>query len=155
MKEVKFELEFTSHVLANSTNVQGQQDVFQRDGDDNLVFQCSWWYSALTKAIELARIRGIKASDISMDLTVKAPTEIYNRKYGGDQYRKHEAIMPGTTVTFNGMVGDNVTASVLADILHKLGSYIGLSPFGHGIGAGRFRLKSLTVEPSDASNLVR
>ena len=155
MKEAKFELEFTSHVLANSTNVKGQKDVFQRDGDDNLVFQCSWWYTALTKAIELARVRGVKASDISMDLTVKAPTEIYNRKYSGDQYREHEAIMPGTVVTFNAMVSDNITESILRNILEKLGTYVGLSPYGHGLGYGKAHLKSLTVEPSDAANLVR
>ena len=155
MKEIKFAIEFTSHVLANSTNVKGQQDVFQRDGQDNLIFQSAWWYSAFTKAIELARTRGIKASDISMDLTVKAPTQIFNRKYSGDQFREHESIMPGTVVTFNGMVSDSITESVLRNILEKLVTYVGLSPYGFLLGFGRGVLKSLTVEPSDASNLVR
>ena len=155
MKAVSFELEFTTSVLANSTNVKGQQDVFQRDGSNNIILQQSWIYTALTKAIELTRIRGVKASDISVDLVIKAPTEVYNRKYGHDQYREHEAIMPGTVVTFNAMVSDNVTESILRNILEKLGTYIGLSPYGHALGHGRSVLKSLTVEPSDAANLVR
>lgn len=155
MKDARFELEFTSHVLANSTNAQGQKDYFQRDGDNNLIFQQSWFYAAFTKAIELSRIKGIKANDISMDLTVKAATQLYNRKYGDDNYREHEAIMPGTVVTFNAMVSDIITESTLRVLLEKMGTYIGLSPYGHNLGFGHFRVKSVTVAPSDAAELVR
>jgi len=155
MKDARFELEFTSHVLANSTNAQGQKDYFQRDGDNNLIFQQSWFYAAFTKAIDLTRVKGVKANDISMDLTVKAPTQLYNRKYGEDNYREHEAIMPGTVVIFNAMVSDIITETTLRNLLEKMGTYIGLSPYGHNLGFGHFRVKSVTVAPSDAAELVR
>ena len=122
MKDARFKLEFTAHVLANSSNSTGQKDCFQRDSDDNLIFQQSWFYSAFTKAIEITRIKGIKPGDISMDLLVKAPTQMYKRKYGEDNYRTHEAIMPGTVVEFNAIVADHITESVLKNLLNKMGT---------------------------------
>ena len=148
MKEATFEVEFTTHVLANSTNSQGQKDYFGRDHANNLIFQQSWFHAAFTKAISLARLRGIKANEISMDLSIQAPTEMYNRKYGENLYRMHEAIMPGTAVKFSAMVSDNVTESMLQSMLEKMGTYIGLSPYGHNLGYGHFRVISVSVAPS-------
>lgn len=151
MKEAQFSLEFTSHVLANSTNASGDKDRFQRDSQDCLVFQQSWWYSAFTKAIDITRIRGVKPSDISMDLCVIAPTQLYKRHYGEEGIRVHEAIMPATKVTFNAVVADHITESILHTILDKMGTYVGLSPYGHKLGFGKFRVLSVKVEPSDAA----
>ena len=72
MKDVKFTLEFTTHVLANGTGPTGEKDCFQRDNEKNLVWQQAWWYSAFAQAIDLARIKGIKPGDIHMNLSVKA-----------------------------------------------------------------------------------
>lgn len=149
MKEAQFSLEFTSHVLANSTNSDGEKDVFQRDSDGKLVFQQSWWYSAFTKAIELSHIRGVKPGDISMDLIVDAPTKPYHRRYGEAKIRIHEAIMPGTVVNFNAVVSDQVTESILRLLLDKMGTFVGLSPWGYNLGYGKFKVKKLTVSPSE------
>jgi len=152
MKETQFALEFTSHVLANSTNFDGQKDMFQRDSDDKLIFQQSWWYSAYTKAIELSRLRGVKPGDISMDLTVEAATQLYDRRYGDNKTRTHEAIMPGTVVEFNAVVADHVTESILRLILDKMGTFVGLSPYGFRLGYGKFKVKSITMSPSEGVN---
>lgn len=151
MKETQFVLEFTSHVLANSTNSDGKKDMFQRDSDNKLIFQQSWWYSAFTKAIELAHLRGVKPGDISMDLTVDAPTQLYNRRYGDSKVRTHESIVPGTAVTFNAVVSDHVTESVLRLILEKMGTFVGLSPYGFRLGYGKFKVRSVTVTPSEGA----
>lgn len=148
MKEAYFTLEFTSHVLANSTNSDGETDRFMRDSDNKLIFQQSWWYTAFTKAIEVSQLKGIKAGDISMDLTVEAPTQIYARRYGEDKIRKHEAIMPGTIVKFNAIVSDHITESTLQQLLSKLGTFVGLSPYGFRLGYGKFKVKEIQVQPS-------
>jgi len=157
MKNVKFELCFSACCLANGTGPSGERDVFQRDNEDNIVFQQAAWFSAFAQGIDLARVRGIKPGDIHMNLSVKAPTEMYERRYGDgahgeSKYRVHEAIMPGTTVTFEAVVSDHVTESSLKEILTKIGKYVGLSPYGFRLGMGRFNVVSVEVEHSESDN---
>ena len=149
MKNASFEIEVTSHILANSMGIEGGKDKFPRDGANNLIFQAAWFYAAFNAAIKVARVRGIKPSDVHMDLTVKTPTDIYKRKYGDNKYRSHEAIMPGTKVNFNAIVADHVTESGLREILDKMGRFVGLSPYGHNLGYGRFTLCDVKVASSE------
>lgn len=151
MKDARFTLEFTQHVLANGTGPDGKPDRFQRDGANNIIFQQSWFHSAFCQAIELAHMRGIKAGDIHMDLTFTAPTQLYNRRYGPEKYREHEAIYPGTKVTFNAVVADHVTDQMLKQILERMGKFVGLSPYGFKLGFGKFGVVEVTVAPSDAA----
>lgn len=150
MKDAKFILEFSTHVLANGTGPNGERDHFQRDSHGKLIFQQSWFYSAFSRAIEMAGIRGIKAGDINMDLAIDAPTQVYKRRYGDNRFRTHEAIMPGTEVTFNAVVADHVTESSLQHILERMGSFVGLSPYGYRLGYGKFNLVKVEVAPSDS-----
>jgi hypothetical protein len=152
MKDATFTLEFTTHVLANSQGPNGERDHFQRDSDSKLIWQQSWWYSAFTRAIELAHIRGIKAADIHMNLAVDAKTEVYRRRYGEGRFRTHEAIMPGTKVTFEAIVADHVTESNLNAILDRMGKYVGLSPYGFRLGYGKFNVDSVKVAASDEND---
>jgi len=152
MKDVRFELEFNTHVLANGIGPEGEKDHFQRDHLNNLIWQQSWWYSAFTQAIELAHMHRIKAADIHMNLAVKAKTESYRRRYGDDKFRVHEAIMPGMRVTFEAVVADHVTKSNLEAILDKMGKYVGLSPYGYRLGFGKFNVVSVEVASSDNEN---
>jgi hypothetical protein len=151
MKDAKFVLEFTTHVLANGIGPDGERDHFQRDSENNLIWQQSWWYSAFTRSIELAHIRGIKAADINMNLAVSTKTEMYRRRYGEGKFRTHEAIMPGTRVEFEAIVADRVTESVLDTILERMGKYVGLSPYGYKLGYGKFNVISVDVAPSEDS----
>ena len=153
VKDVSFILEFTRHVLANGTAPNGDRDRFQRDSTGKLIWEQSWWYSAFNTAIELSRMRGIKAADIHMNLTVEADTELYKRRYGEDKFRTHEAIMPGTQVTFEAMVSDQITESNLTVILERMGTYVGLSPYGYRLGYGKFNVIEVSVAPSDSGSI--
>jgi hypothetical protein len=149
MKDCTITVVFTTHVLANNMGNRNDKDCFQRDNENNIIYQQAWWFSAFTRAIELAHIRGIKASDISMNLSVKAATDYYNRRYGDGKFRLHEAIMPGTHVTFEAVVSDHVTESNLRLILDRMGKFVGLSPYGYRLGFGKFNLVKLEVAPSE------
>ena len=151
MKDASFELCFTSHVLANGTGADGKPDQFQRDVDNRIVFQQCWFHSAFCRAIELAHMRGVKAADIQMDLTFDAVTQPYRRRYGDSCFRTHEAIMPGTRVTFNAVVADSVTENMLRILLERMGKFVGLSPYGFKLGYGKFSVVKVTVAPSDAA----
>jgi len=151
MKDARFKLEFTTHVLANGTDADGNRDRFQKDSKGRLIWQQSWWYSALSQGISLVHgLRGVKAADIHMDLAVSTDTELYRRKYGDNKSRTHEAILPGTEVMFNAIVADHITQSILRSILDRVGSYVGLSPYGYKLGFGKFNVISVEVAPSDA-----
>jgi len=152
MKDASWTVEFNTHVLANGIGPKGERDHFQRDNLNNLIWQQSWWYSAFTQAIELAHMHRIKAADIHMNLAVKATTDLYRRRYGDDKFRIHEAIMPGTRVTFEAVVADHVTKSNLEAILDKMGKYVGLSPYGYRLGFGKFNVCSVEVASSDNEN---
>lgn len=149
MKDACFTIEVVSHILANSTGPNGERDVFQRDANDDLVFQQSAWYSAFAQAIDLAHVKGIKASDINMNLSVSADTEAYERRYQGDKFRTHEAIVPGTRVKFEAVVADHVTDSNLTLILDRMGKFVGFSPYGYRLGQGKFNLVSVVIAPSE------
>lgn len=155
MKDANFTLEFTQHVLANGVGPDGQRDVFQRDSEDKLVFQQSWWFSAFRQAINMERLYTVKPSDISMDLIVDAPTEMFRRRYGRGHIREHEAIMPGTVVSFRAVVHDRITASVLQRILERMGSFVGLSPYGYKLGYGHFRVVDVSVAKSESAERGR
>ena len=149
MKDANFTLEFTRHVLANSFGSDGDLARFQRDSKNNLIFSASWWFSAFTRAIEISRIRGIKAGDIHMDLSVSTPTALYKRRYGNDKYRTHEAIFPGAKVRFEAIVSDRITQSNLSEILTKMGKFVGLSPFGYRLGYGTFEVLAVNIASSN------
>jgi len=151
VKLVSFSLEFLTHVLANQVGPNGEPDHFQRDSAGSLVFSSAWWHSAFCAAIDMLRMRGIKGVDIQMDLQVRAPTQVYARRYGDDQFRRHEAIMPGTRVDFTGIVADHVTEQMLHTLLDRMGKSIGLSPYGFRLGFGRFSIINVKVAPSDAA----
>lgn len=151
MKDVSFTVEFTQHVLANATAEDGRRDVFQRDGSDKLIFQQAWWFSAFRRALEMEHMRHIKPGDISVDLEVDAPTKNYTRRYGDNLTRTHEAIWPGTQVTFAAVVDDRVTESNLRQLLDRIGRYIGISPYGHKLGYGHFRVLKVEMSPSEVA----
>ena len=150
MKDANFTIEVIRHILANGYDNDGDHDRFQRDSTNAIIFQQSWWHSAFAAALPGTEIRHIKPNDICMDLTVDAATELYKRRYGRDSYRVHEAIMPGTKVRFQALVADHVAESNLRTLLDRIGRFIGLSPYGHKLGFGKFRLLELEVKPSDA-----
>ena len=153
MKDASFTVEFTQHVLANSVGSQGERDVFLRDGEENLIFQQSWWHSAFARALEMEHLRHIKPGDITVDLIVNAPTEMYYRRYGKGKSRRHEAIAPGTVVTFYAVVYDRVTESTFKHLLDRIGRFIGISPYGHNLGYGTFQVLDVAVELSESAKL--
>lgn len=147
MKNAKFTVEFITHCLAIGPKEGKEYDAFARDSSGALIFQQSWFHATFEKAIHMSRMKSIKPGDIQVDLRVEAPAEVYNRRYGASKWRRHEAIVPGTKVSFGAVVDDNVTDSVLRELLRYVGAYVGLSPYGYNLGFGKFSLVSSEVQP--------
>jgi len=148
MKEAKFTIEFITHCLAVSSGSKKDScEYFDRDSKDRIIWKQSWWYTALNSTISMYKIRGVKPNDFNISLLVEAKVQIFKRRYGQNGFRKHEAIMPGTRVTFNAVVADNVTESTLTHILEKMGDYVGVSPYGHNLGYGKFVVIDVELAP--------
>ena len=149
MKKVTFKVEFVKHSIAPKS-YHDDSFTFDRDHNGNLLWEQRWWYSAFKNAIDYCHMKGIKAADICMDLSFKARTEEFTHNWGQKKgVMSSEAIPPGTTVAFNAMVADYITESMLRNLLDTMGRYIGLSPYGHGMGYGRFTLLDIEMEHSD------
>jgi hypothetical protein len=140
MKTVKFTVEFLQPSLASGTRDQ-EVSTFPRSSDGRIIFQDSWWHSALCAALQ-GTVEGaeVNASDIRMDPELDAETETYTRRYNGTQQRKHECIPAGANVTFCAALASNVSMDAFHTIMDRLGRFIGISPFGHRLGYGKFKI---------------
>jgi hypothetical protein len=147
MKDAKFTLEFVTHCLANGRKEGERLDTFPRDSAGKLIWKHSWWYAAFSRAINEAKLRDIKPGQINVCLTVEADVEIHRRRIKDKWYREHEAIFPGTKVSFDATVDDAITEFTLRALLKRVGQYIGISPWGHNLGFGRFEVVDVTVDP--------
>lgn len=146
MKDATFTLEFVTHCLANGRKNNEDVDVFDRDSRGRLIWKHSWWYAALSRAIKDTKTHGVKAGQINVCLVVDADVSNYRRHVKESWYRSHEAIFPGTKVTFDATVDDSITQTMLETLLRRVGKYIGISPWGHNLGFGRFEVLDVTVE---------
>lgn len=147
MKNGKIEVEFVTHCLS-SGNRDAVSDRFVKDSNQAIIWNQSWWYSALTSAIPGSAVREIKPGHFNFNPIVKAATQSYRRKYSRDKYRTHESIFPGTRVTFEFVVPDHVTESMVSKVMDYLGKFVGLSPYGFNLGYGKFELKKTEIAPS-------
>jgi hypothetical protein len=144
MKNGKLEIEFITHCLS-SGNRDNVSDRFMKDSENNIVWNQSWWYSALTNAILQSGSRDVKPGHFNFNPTVSARTQLYRRKYSGDKFRTHEAIMPGVKVTFEFVAPDHLTESMIREVMDYLGKYVGLSPYGYKLGYGKFKVVNLEL----------
>jgi hypothetical protein len=147
MKEMKIEIEFVTRCLALSPNRrEGDTDWFRKDSEGNLIWNQAWWYSAITNTAKMYEIRSVKPSMFNFcPVVAVVTTEVYKRKYGSNSYRSHECIPTGTRAVFTAVVADQITESVLYNLLEKMGMYVGLSPYGHRLGYGKFTVKSVDL----------
>jgi hypothetical protein len=146
MKDATFTLEFVTHCLANGREKGGDTDVFSRDSSGKLIWKHSWWYAAFSKAIKQAKLHDVKPNQINVCLTVPAQVAVHTRRIKETWTRSHEAIFPGTQVTFDATVDDAITETILETLLERVGKYVGISPWGHNLGFGRFEVIDVTVE---------
>jgi len=140
MKEFKFEVEFLQPALANG----GREDDecrFPRTSDGKLVFQDAWWHSAITAALmNMADMEHVHPSDIHIDLEIEAETRMFARRFNGDQTRVHESIPAGARVKLSALTSQHVAEADLRAVMDRLGRFVGISPFGHRLGYGKFKL---------------
>ena len=146
MKEAKVTVEYVTHCLASGNRHPDGYDTFEKDSAGRLIWRQSWWYSAMIKALELSSLKSVKPGHFHFNLAVDAPVELYRRRYGKDNFRTHEAIMPGTTVVFELVVANHITESSLSELFGRLGKYVGLTPYGFNLGYGKFNVNNIKIE---------
>lgn len=160
MQQFSLTITPTTHILAHSRGEDG--DVFRRDDGGNIVFEHAGWHRALSDAMASCRgLADVSASAVRMRLVFKAETCQYERAYYADiggpdrngdvlqeeRVRVHEAVAPGTRVTFTGAYNDaRMTQEQLREMFTVLGDLVGLSPFGFNLGFGRFTVEELVFK---------
>ncbi len=150
-------------MLANSVcpeDGEDATDLFRRDADGKVVLQQNQLYAMLAAAKTFINSK-IIIDDIryNLSLTLAEPTEVYKRPYrkeGEPKVRKHESIPIGDKVRLRMYVPDLVSASDIHQLFEAAGSYVGLSPYGHRFGFGRFGVLTVAeAEPVPVAVEVR
>jgi len=133
------EVEFLKPCLSCGNRDDEDKDKFQRASDDSIIWSQSWWHAVLVKAKRDLEM-DVNVSDITFSLSVVADTGTYRRKYSGNKYRNHEAIMTGTKVKFDFALKNKVTLEDLQKMMEHIGTFVGVSPYGYNLGYGKFRV---------------
>jgi hypothetical protein len=140
MKKGYIEVEFLHPCLSCGNAEDGGMDLFQRASDGSIIWSQSWWHAVLSRARAELELDNLNISDIQLSLSVVADTAPYNRKYGRNKFRCHEAILTGTQVKFDFAIKDRVTLEELKTMFEHIGKFIGISPYGYNLGYGKFKL---------------
>ena len=140
MKKGYIEVEFLQPCLSCGNVDKDDMDRFRRASDGSIIWSQSWWHAVLCRAKSELEMRDIRLSDIQLSLSIVAETAPYNRKYGGDKFRCHEAILPGEQVKFDFAIKNSATLEDLRIMFEHIGQFIGVSPYGYNLGYGKFKL---------------
>lgn len=148
MQRMTLTVEYVTHALSSGRHGDNHYDSFERDPADNIIWRQPWWHAAILKTIELTGMRGLKPAYFYFEPAVKAETELFKRKYGRDKFRMHESIMPGSKMTVKALVDDTISEEQARDLFVNMGRFVGLSPFGHNLGYGKFEVVNFELNRS-------
>lgn len=158
MKHIEIIATMVSPMLASSIKPEdGEQatDTFLRDSDNNILIKQNQLYSMLGSA------KAIRSSSINIDsikfglAMASGDTEVYLRSYRTDgqlKYRKHESVPIGKEIRLRMYIPDKITLEDVAELFECAGGYVGLSPYGHRFGFGRFNVTGIS-EVADLHDL--
>lgn len=157
MLEVRFKIKFTTPCLGNVRPSFGTGlNKMLKDSDGRVVFMASWFHIALRRSARSVGqaqhiVDGIQWSPV-MDGALSTYDRVWtNRKApSGERHgvTRHEAFLPGTVVAGSAVLPDFLDQKTFSVLMSAVGKFIGLSPYGHRQGFGRFEI----VEVSDASS---
>ena len=138
------EVEFLQPCLSCWNRREGDPDKFKRSSDGSIIWSQSWWHAALKRAKRELEM-DTNVGDIVFSLSVTADTGNYKRKYGGNKFRCHEAILAGTQVRFDFALKNGVTTEELKTMMEHIGQFVGISPFGYNLGYGKFNVLEIVT----------
>jgi hypothetical protein len=147
MKDLAVTLEFiTPCLVLGPIDPETNCEYFDRDSRNNVVWSQTWWYSAISKTIEMFELKNITPKDFIWAPTVTAVTGIHEVKYSGNKLRKHECFLPGHDVTFEAAVPKELDLEAVKELFTRMGKYSGLSPYGYNLGYGKFNVLSIEIK---------
>jgi hypothetical protein len=147
MRDLAITLEFVTPCLVlGPIDPETNCEYFDRDSQENVIWNQTWWYSAIDKTIKMFDIEGISPKDFIWAPTVAGHTGIHEVKYSGNKLRKHECFMPGHPVTFEAAVPKELDKDKALELFTRMGKYSGLSPYGYNLGFGKFNILELEIK---------
>lgn len=151
MRKIKATIQFTSPCLANMPIGGGEPtaDKFDRDCEDRIIIRPNCLESAVHKTLKFSEFEHIRASDVIIAPEIDTTTRLWKRNYtshGARKSRTHEMIPQDQRCTLELAVATHVNAAQAREFLVALGKFVGISPFGHNMGFGRFTLINVVDE---------
>ena len=154
MRKISVDIQFTSPCLANAPMGDTiTADKFDRDRNNRVLIRPNCLESAVHKTLRFSEFGDINAHDVIIAPEIDTPTRMWSRQYmskGTRQARTHEIIPQDQTCTLEVAASDNVSDTQLREFLTALGKFVGISPFGHNMGFGRFSVINAVDETETA-----
>lgn len=143
MKHVEITIKFTSPMLANSLHPEDGPDAvdtFRRDPTGAIMLQQNQIFAMLSVAKNLSG-SSVRVGSINFNLGFTANTEVFHRRYTKDNMplvRKHQSVAEGVSIALQMFIPDDTETDDVQKLFAVAGAYVGLSPYGHKLGYGRF-----------------
>jgi len=156
MQEVSFRIRFTTPCLG-SVRPPSDADplvanTMMKDADQRVIFMNSWWRAAFIKASRSISIAQRDVAKIEFDPIIDGPLSIYERIWANTKAPKpidrhgvtrHEAFSANAVVVCRALVPNGLSKTIFRRLLETVGSFIGISPYGHQHGFGRFVIEDI------------
>jgi len=153
MQEVRANIKFTTPCLGG---IRAEDiDRMLRNDAGQVIFLQAWWKALLSYAAKAANISSAIVNNIRFDPVVDGTITTYTRFYGANEatdFKRHEAFNKDQVVGVNAMLPDGISAEQFHELLQIGGRYIGISPYGHDKGFGRFCV--VDIKPSNIKSIA-
>jgi hypothetical protein len=152
MTRTQVRIRFTSECLANAPTTKAAQtdpDRFERDADGRLLIDARCWDAAIKRAARVDPELGVQPGEVLIDPALAAPTVLWDRVYRlGAQTlsRTHETIPIATEAELTVIFTNRLGSGDRKRFMDTLGRFVGISPFGHHMGYGRFTVLGVREE---------
>lgn len=120
-----------------------EKDLMLRDPGGQVIFLQSWWTASFRQAAQGLNRHFREAPRILAVPTVDGPLGTFRRHYSKDGFKDHEAYPPNAQVTVRFCLPVSLSVADFAALLNFVGDYVGISPYGHRDGFGRFKVESV------------
>lgn len=146
MRRMRATIQFTSACLANDPGSEDNVDRFDRDNHDRVIIRPNCLEASIHKSLAFVPFKHISSTDVIIAPELEAGTAIWDRTYsskGQRCSRTHETIPQGSKCVLELAASEAVEPGQLEELLTAMGRFVGISPFGHNMGFGRFSLINL------------
>lgn len=161
MIEVEMQLQFVTPCLGNVRCEDGIDRMNRMPSlhpifdPPKVRFMPTWWKNCVSFGAKGLAKHQNRVRNIRWDPSVTGDLSIIERHYkDGDQtgIKKHEGFAEGAVIAVKAMLPDGLPIEDFRKIMNLGGTYVGISPYGHKLNWGRFKVVNIAKVGINSNN---